>query len=363
MELTWWPVVLLGLAALVAVAAASWALPFATDRRHLRPLAHVNRLTRLPEYVRVYRAYVVSLMAAVLLLTLTFVAALVASARPTGLPAATQAFDAAYPQDTMLCLGEDVADPTSAEFFTHYAQLAQSFDKQRLGLTSESLRVIPLTRDHTYITERLQGLARLSPIRQAIDDGQEVPAADRAELSARAGEFSRSLEYVDYAPSVEDVLALCLSGFPEAESAAPHRRQLVYLGYSSLRDPSDSRPTLYSADAVRQLAQDADVQINIISRADVVASTSEGTDALRELAESTGGIFQLYNPSQAAAAEPGIDPLLQQHLAAIENNPPAAVRADGRLVTSSSWDSPQPVLAAAVIAVVLLSLSLVVLRR
>lgn len=363
MELTWWPAVLLGLAALVAAAAASWLVPFATDRSHLRPLAHVNRLTRLPEYVRVYRAYVVSLMAAVVLLILTFLAALVASARPTGLPAATQAFDAAYPQDTMLCLGENVTDRTSAEFLTHYAQFAQSFDRQRLGLTSESLRVIPLTRDHTYVTERLQGLARLAPIQQALDEGAPVSAADRAELSARAGEFSRSLDYADYAPSVEDVLALCLSGFPDRDNAAPHRRQLVYLGYSSLRDPADPRPSLYSADAVRQLAQDADVQINVIARADVVQSTPEGNDALRGLADATGGTFALYNPSETAAAEPGIDPMLSRHLEAIEDNPPVAVLPDGRMVSSNAWDTPQPVLAVAVAAVVLLSLSLVVLRR
>lgn len=363
MELKWWPVILLGLAGLVAATAVAWVAPLATDRQHMRPLANLKRLTTLPEYVRAYRAYVVSLAAALVLLVLTLVAALVASARPTGLPASTQAFDAAHPQDTMLCLGENVTDPTSAEFLTHYAQQAQSFDRQRLGLTSETLRVIPLTRDHTYVTDRLQGLARLARIQQDLDGDTPVSDADRAELTARAAEFSRSLDYTDYTRSVEDVLALCLSGFPETGNVTGQRRQLVYLGYSASGDPADPRPSLFTADAVRQLAQDADVQINVIVRADVIRSTPQGNDALRSLAESTGGRFQLYNPSEAASAEPGIDPMLQRHLDDIRDNPPAVELPDGRLITSDSWDTPQPALIAAVLAAVLLSLTLVVLRR
>lgn len=361
MELKWWPMILAGLAALVAAAAVAWSLPFSTDRLKLRPLAHVDRLTRLPEYVRVYRAYVFSVMSTLLLLTIVFGATLVASARPTGLPESLQAFDAAHPQDTMLCLGADVTDPTAAEYLTYYARQAESFERERIGLTSATLRVIPLTRDRTYASDRLQGLARLARIQQDLDAGEPVSDADRAELRARAAEFSRSIEYVDYAPSVEDVLALCLSGFGESEGA--HRRQLIYLGDSSLRQPGDDRPALYSADAVRQLASDEDVQINVIARTDAAAATPQGNDALRAVAEGTGGTFQLYNPSEAAAAEPGIDPLLLAHLDQIRDNPPAAELADSRVISSDSWDTPQPVLIAAVVSVVLLSLSLVVLRR
>lgn len=361
MELKWWPVILVGLAGLVAAAVAAWTWKFATDRRQMRPLANVHRLTALAEYIRAYRIYAASVVATALLLLLTFVTALLAGARPTGLPESARAFDAAYPQDTMLCVGQDVTDPSTAEFLTHYAQVAESFDTQRLGLTSQTLRVIPLTRDHTYVTARLQGLARLARVQQDLDAGRSVSEADRAELAARAGEFARPVDYVDYAPSVEDVLALCMSGFPE--QAGAHRRQLVYLGPSSLRDPAEQRPSLYTTDAVRQRAEDEDVQIDVISRADVVASTPEGNDALRSLAEATGGTFQLYNPSQASVSEPEMDPMLVSYLEAIADNPPAAELSDGRLITSSSWDTPQPVLAPAVVAAVLLSLSLVVLRR
>jgi len=351
MELKWWPVILVGLAALVAVAAVVWALPVNTDQRQLRRLAHVDRLTRLPEYIRVYRAYVLSVMATLLLLLIAFGAAVVAGARPTGLPESIQAFDAAHPQDTMLCVDGAVTDPATAEFLTYYAQLAQSFDQQRLGLTSETLRVIPLTRDHTYVADRLQGLARLARIQQDLDSGEPVSDADRAELQARAAEFSRPIDYVDYASSAEDVLALCMSGFPDSDGA--RRRQLVYLGDSSLRDPVDGRQSLYSADAVRQLADDKDVQINVLAR----------TDALGAVAEATGGTLQLYYPSEAAAAEPGIDPMLLAHLERIQDSPPTAELADGRVISSDSWDTPQPVLIAAVAAAILLSLSLVVLRR
>jgi hypothetical protein len=359
MELKWWPVILVGLAALVAAAAVAWSLPFTGDRR--RPLAHVDRLTRLPEYIRVYRIYVLSVLATLLLLTIVFGATLVAGARPTGLPESRQAFDAAHPQDTMLCMGEDVTDPTAAEYLTYFAQQAQSFDQERIGLTSATLRVIPLTRDHTFAADRLQGLARLARIQQDLDSGEPVSDADRAELQARAAEFSRPIDYVDYAPSVEDVLALCLSGF--GESGGTHRRQLIYLGDSSLREPGDDRPALYTSDSVRRLALEEDVQINVIARTDVAASTPQGNDALRGIAEATGGKFQLYNPPEAAAAEPGVDPMLLAHLDQIRDNPPTAELADGRVISSDSWDTPQPVLIAAVVAVVLLSLSLVVLRR
>ncbi|AQA01092.1 hypothetical protein BVC93_00185 [Mycobacterium sp. MS1601] len=356
MELTWWPVTLLGVAALIVVAAVVWAAPFRTDRSHVRPLANVARLTALPEYVRAYRIYVASMMVALVLLVVTFAAAVVAGARPTGLPEATQAFDAAYPQDTMLCVGQDVTDPVSAQFLSYYAQLAESYDRQRLGLTSATLRVIPLTRDHTYVTDRLEGLARLAPIQQGLDGGTPVSAAERGELSARAAEFSRTLDYTDYTRSVEDVLALCLGGFT-GDVDAP-RRQLIYLGPSSLRTASDTRPSLFSGEAVAQLARDADVQINVVARADVVNSAQD-SDSLRALAQESGGVFQLYNPPDAG----GPDPVLTQHLDDIRNNPPAVVRPDAVVVTSASWDTPQPALIAAVVAAILLSVTLVVLRR
>jgi hypothetical protein len=358
--LNWWPVTLVGLAALIVVAAAVWTAPFATDRKHVRHLANVARLTTLPEYVRAYRIYVASLATALVLLIVTFAAAVVAGARPTGLPEAARAFDAAYPQDTMLCLGQPVTDPASAQFLGYYAGLAQSYDRQRLGLTSQTLRVIPLTRDHTYVTDRLQGLARLARIQQQVDSGAAVSDAERAELQARAGEFSRNIDYIDYRRSVADVLALCLSGFPD-DVTAP-RRQLVYFGPSSLGAASDTRRSLFTAEALEQLARGADVQINVVARADVVDS-AESTDALRALAESTGGTLTLYNPSADALAGPGLDPVLAAQLDGIRDHPPTVVLPDGRLVTSAAWDTPQPALIAAAVAAVLLSLTLVVLRR
>ncbi|MGB3485226.1 MAG: hypothetical protein WBB07_23805 [Mycobacterium sp.] len=365
MELTWWAVLLVGLAALLGSAVIAWVLPVPTGNRRLRPLAHVERLTRLPEYARVYRAYLISMVATLLLLVVAFAAVLVAAARPTGLAASTRAFDAAYPQDTMLCVGQDVTDPTSAELFSHFARQAQSYDRQRLGLTSSTLRVIPLTRDHTYLTDRLQGLARLAPIQQRLDSGEEVAVADRDELAARAGEFTRPIEYVDYAPSTADALALCMGGFPDSGQTGSHRRQLIYVGYTAFADGdgADGRSPAYTADAVRRLAVDNGVQVNVIARTDVVEPTSQGAESLRAIADATGGIFELYNPGAGLPEEPGIDPMLAQFLDRIVADPPPARLPDGGLITSNSWDTPNPVLIAALGAVLLLSVSLVVLRR
>ena len=62
MELKWWPIVVVGLACLIAATSAAALLPMARTHRVLRPLAHVDRLTRLPEYVRVYRIYFFSVI-------------------------------------------------------------------------------------------------------------------------------------------------------------------------------------------------------------------------------------------------------------------------------------------------------------
>ena len=181
-ELKWWPIVVVGLACLIAATSAAALLPMARTHRVLRPLAHVDRLTRLPEYVRVYRIYFFSVILTGALLIAVFVTALTASARPTGMSSSTQAFETAHPEDVMLCVGEPVGDPTTAGFFNYYADYARSLsslDTQRIGLTSTTLRVIPLTRDYRYATDRLRSLAKLARIQQDLDTRKPVSDADR----------------------------------------------------------------------------------------------------------------------------------------------------------------------------------------
>ena len=84
MELTWWVVAILGCVALAICIAVVLLQPTQSERRRLRLLANVGRLTRLPEYRRAARLRTLSAVVALVLLVLAFGAAVVAAARPTG---------------------------------------------------------------------------------------------------------------------------------------------------------------------------------------------------------------------------------------------------------------------------------------
>lgn len=366
MDLKWWPVVVVGLFTLAAATVAAALLPMAQVRRALRPLAHVERLTRLPEYARVYRLYFFSVVVTGVLLLATFLTALTASARPAGMSSSTRAFDTAYPEDVMLCVGEPVSDRTTADFLDYYASYTAQLkhaDTLRIGLTSTTLRVVPLTRDYHYVADRFKSLAGLASIQQDLDGRKPVSNARRAALQRGVDEFSRRVDYVDYAPSLNDVLTLCMAGFPSHESRNEHRRQLIYLGPSALRDPSDHRPPLFSDDAVRQMATQAGVQINAVARSDIAALSTQGNDSLHAIADASGGKFFFYNPVGAAQADNGADPTLIRYLDQIRSNAPKAELPGGQVISSRSWDSPEPLLIAGVVVAALLCVSLAVLRR
>ena len=116
MELRWWPVVVAGLVCLAVCVTLAALLPMPQVRRRLRPLAHVDRLTRLPEYVRVVRLQFWSMLGLVALLVILLLETLLASSRPAGFSFASRDADAAHAEDIMLCVGEPVTDPATAGF-------------------------------------------------------------------------------------------------------------------------------------------------------------------------------------------------------------------------------------------------------
>ncbi|OBJ52269.1 hypothetical protein [Mycobacterium asiaticum] len=361
MELKWWPVFYIGLLSLAVAVAAAALLPTARLRRTLRPLAHVDRLTRLPQYLRVYRFYLFSVVVTGVLLLATFLTALTASARPTGMASARLAFDTAHPRDIMLCVGAPVTDAATADFLSYYASYAQRLppeDTRRVGLTSPTLRVIPLTRDHRYLTDRLGSLSRLARIQQALNERKALPDNDREELTRGIEGFSRPVGYVDYAPSVPDTLAQCMAGFPSYPAERAHRRQLIYFGYSTFRDPAERRPSLFSGDTLKRLAVQQGVQVNVVARSDVATSSTEDADTLQDTAQECGGRFFQYNPAGAASAD-----TLNDHLDEIDDNGPTAQLPGGKVISVHSADSPEALLIGGLLAAALLSVSLAVLRR
>jgi hypothetical protein len=235
----------------------------------------------------------------------------------------------------MLCVGQPVTDASTGAFLTYYAGQARTYGTQRIGLTSPNRRVIPMTRDYQFVAGKLNDLGRLS----------REPGDDPARASAS---FSPAVAYVDYAASVEDILALCMTGFPSFDSKSSHRRSLIYLGPGQIRNPDEVRRSLLTADQVSNMASNAGIQINALSPSDRTAG------ALPAIAKSSGGqYFSLENRQDQLNAD----------LDAIRDSPPAATAPADEAVTSWFGDAPAFPLIVAVVSSALLCLSLVVLRR
>jgi hypothetical protein len=331
--LTWWPVAVAGLVCAAVAIVLALLLPMEQARRQLRRMANTSRLTRLPEYARLARARLLSMVVAVALIGVLLGTSVLASARPSGWWWSSAAPDP--PDDVMLCVAEPVTEQVTGNFLTYFADQARTYGTQRIGLTSPNRRVIPMTRDYQYVAGRLGDLARLSKDRP---DGETPSAAS----------FTPAVSYVDYASSVEDVLALCMTGFPSFDSTSSHRRSLIYLGSGQLRDSGETRPSLLTADQVSAMASKAGIQINALS------TSSRKAGVLPSISKSSGGQYFSLEGRQDQ---------LTGDLDLIRNHPPAATAPAEESATSWFGDAPAVPLVVAVVASMLLCLSLMVLRR
>jgi hypothetical protein len=313
-DLTWWVVAIAGCVALAICIAAVVFRPMDAERRQLRPLANVGRLTTLPEYVRAARIRSSSMVIAMVLLVVIFAGAVVAASRPTGLLSAAGESGAGQPEDIMLCVDAPVTDPTASAALRYFAEQVKTFDTQRIGLTSPNRRVVPLTRDYQYAAAQLSTYAQ--------------PERD----NARNG-FVAPVSYVDYAEGAEDLLALCLTGFPSFDQPPAQRRSVIYVGPDALRSPDERRPALFTADRVKELAGTAGVQVNVLV-------TGSDNDTLASLARDTGG--RAFSADSVTA-----------DLADIRDNPPAAASAEDSAPVKPT-ESPDVPLAVALLAALML---------
>lgn len=319
MELTWWPVAVFGLGALILVLALAVLLPVRRGREQQLPLANTARLTRLPEYRAVVRRQTRAATMALTLLVLLFGATVLATARPTG-----TFWDAGASEprdDVMLCVGAPGTDPATQPFLSYFARQATTYGSERIGLTSVNRRLVPLTRDYQFAAGRLAELSRPGPA---------------------APQLSTPVEYDDYAPTVADLLALCLTGFPDFEQPGQTRRSLIYLGPGNLRAPGDDRPSLFTDAQVADMARRAGVQINAI------ATPGRDTAALSAAATATGGQFVRFDAAD-----------LDAQLDAIRAAAPAGPSAG----SDAREDSPAVVLVAALALSALLGVALLAVRR
>lgn len=363
MDLRWWPLAIFGMIALVVCIAVAALWPLPEVRRILRPLANVERLTRLPEYGRVDRTRFLAMVITGVLLLIVFCAALFTSARPIGLSSSTRDFEGKHPEDIMLCVGEPVTDSATAGFLNYFADRADSFTNQQIGLTSSTLRVVPLTRDHRFAADEFDRYAKLPALHQDYQDSRELSGDEVATLRNGINDFSRQVRYVDYARSTEDILALCMAGFPSYDSPSTHRRSIIYLGLAEQRRPAETRPALFSQQQIKEMAAAGGFQINVLSRSDVPTDSPEANEGLASIAEASGGKFYLYNPGGTGASAAGTDATLAAHLDEIRANPPGVVLPGGHSVSHRTWDYPNVPLLVSIAAALLLCLSLAVLRR
>ncbi|MHA7648479.1 hypothetical protein ACX9NE_02545 [Mycobacterium sp. ML4] len=321
MDLKWWPVAAVGSGCFAVAVALAAVLPMTAARRRLRPLANIARLTRLPEYAKVARLRSLSTIVTLLVLTVMFGAAMWAASRPA---AAGQDLDAAPTEDIMLCVGAALPDRATVEMLDYFARRAGSSPQtQRIGLTSVNRRLVPLTRDHQYAVARFGEYTRAPRLQSAS--------------------FAPAVPYTDYATSVEDVLALCIAGYPHFEERGTHRRSVIYLGPSDLRVAGEQRAALFTGAGVRELAERAGVQLNVV---DTAPSPKSGS--LLALTEQTGGRYLV--PGSVAGA---LDDIRAHNRAARH----------GTVAKADSADIPVVPLAIALLSASVLSVALMGLRR
>lgn len=319
MALMWWPVAILGALCLLGTVALAVLIPTRRSPGDGLALANTSRLSRLPEYRAVLAARTRSTAMVLAVLLALFGATVVASARPS----TNQDTDSR--EDIMLCVAEPATSEATGRFLSYFARQAGSYSVTRIGLTSPNRRVVPLTRDYQFAAERFGDYAQISQNPSAPPPAQPLTAP---------------VEYTDYAPTVADVLALCLNGFPGFPAASETDRSVLYLGPGELRAPGDDRPSLFTDVQVADMARDAGVRI------DALATAGRPTNALAAAAERTGGLFLRYDP---AAATGQLDQIR------------AAQQARG--ADEQRIDAPVVVLIAALMLTALLGISLLAVRR
>lgn len=355
MAVKWGLVLWIGAAALASVVLAGALSPLRRSAKTaLRPLANVRRLTALPEYARAVRIQRALLVATALSALAVLACALCASARPIS---ARQAGGPGHdhPDDVMLCVGLPATSPAASAFLSYYQEQTASFTNQRVGLTSVSLRAIPLTADHAFVNGRLRGFAGLAKLSSDAAAGRQLTDQEVKDFASWQDAFARDVRYTDYHSNFIDTLASCVLGFPDHASPSGRRRSVVYLG------PTDERPgpgarTAYSSGALAQLVQAAKAQINII---DVELDVSHGAQpqgVSKTETEVSGGKFFAVAESAGPSALAG---MLDQIRA---NRPALPAGAEPRPLEREA-DEPALALGLAVGFATLLSLCLAVVRR
>ncbi|MDQ0119065.1 hypothetical protein J2T22_002252 [Pseudarthrobacter defluvii] len=306
--------------AAVAAGAAAW-IALRRNRRpneRRRPVAHADRLTRLPEYQAALRRHRRLLAAAGTACAVLLASAAVAAARPADV---TTIRPEQHNRDIMLCLDASGSmSSADAPVVDVFAGLAKDFDGERIGLTifdSSAIQVFPLTDDYAYAQEQLQG---------AKDAFNGKPGSSGFLDGTWSGRGS-SL--------IGDGLASCLNSFPGSTGGSSAAAGTAAGGDST---PTRSRSVVLATDnflsgkpimtleQAAQLAKERSVRVYALNPGDLdYGSGSDQPGAqLRAAAESTGGSYYALDSPDAV---PGI-------VAAVEQTETAGIQGAPRAVFS-----------------------------
>lgn len=324
MELMFWWMI----PAAVAVTAVGTWLAFRPDPREKarrRPVANADRLTALPEYRTALRRHRRWLAVAAVAGGTLVVSAAAAAARPVEL---TTVRPEQRNRDIVLCLDASGSmSSADSAVVGVFAELAQEFDGERIGLTifdSTAIQVFPLTDDYEYVQEQLE-LAR------GAFDGE--PGSSGFLDGTWSGRGS-SL--------IGDGLASCVQGFNDADNqpdqpgqGGPQRSRSVVLATDNFL----SGDPIFTLEQAAALAQEKDVRVYALNPGDFDYGTDPGQPGaqLRAAAETTGGAYYSLASPDAVA---GIVSAVQQTEAAAMQGAPRAV----------VWDRPDLPLAVALVS-------------
>ncbi|BBX16762.1 hypothetical protein CRI77_02770 [Mycolicibacterium duvalii] len=354
-----WPFVLL-----LAVGAAGAAAWLATRRRdygwqgQLPYLARSFRITELPEYQRALRAHQRLLVAALAVVLIAVTALVVAAARParTYHPSPPGS-DTPY-VDIMVCFGplfvvqfanKNGLVPLLSALRTH----VEGFGNQRIGMTSQYYRTIPVTADREWVTDRLDRII------DTVSAANEARAA--GDLSAAFGSQEDGLFERRTGPlaNPRDTLAMCAMGLPAVGAENGRSRMIVYVGdiNGGMVDPS-AQP-LYSEEYLKKTITNAGIQVNAIAP-DLATGPMGFTE---KLVRDSGGKVVAYTEVDSLFGEP--PQRMQDNLSdeldtavdtVLADPPPSALDvAREHARAPFQWDVPNLLLQLALIAAVALA--------
>ncbi len=299
MELSFWWI--------LPLAAVALAVALYLARRHIRgkevrPVAHSQRLTALPEYRRAFRRHRMWLATAVASCFVFLAATALAAARPAERSTTSPE---QRNRDIILCL--DVSGSmagTDAAITGVFERLAKEFDGERIAMVmfdSRAVQLFPLSDDYEYIA------GELAAARKAFDDGGD------SFFSGTWGGNGSSL--------VGDGLASCIRSFPGSGNGQDAgRSRSVILA----TDNYVSGAPVFTLEQAAQLARPRGIRIHALNPGDLDYGNDRNQPGtrLRAVAEASGGGY--FAPDSPDAV-PGIVQKVQESEATAHQGAPQLV--------------------------------------